>query len=77
MWFLLTFPFIIRSVLIDDCICFEVFLAVEFDLKGAFALLCVVSVSYKLSVFVVLWLLGYVLFVVFVYSLHCVCLSLL
>ena len=37
---------------------------VEFDLKGAFALLCVVFVSYKLSVFVVLWLLRYVLFVV-------------
>jgi len=69
-------PFIIRSVLIDDCISFEVFLPVEFDLKGAFALSCVVFVSYKLSVFVVLWF--YVVFCLLFmrFSLHYLCLSL-
>jgi hypothetical protein len=55
-----------QSFRVDDCISFEVFLYVEFDLKGAFALLFVVFVSYKFSVCVVLWLLHYVSYVVFV-----------
>ena len=39
-----------QSFRVDDCICFEVFLDVEFDLKGTFALLLLVFVSYKSSV---------------------------
>jgi len=39
-----------QSFRVDDCICFEVFLYVEFDLKGTFALLLLVFVSYKFSV---------------------------
>ena len=46
--FCITFPFIIYIV-IDDCIYLEVYCA-EFDLKGAFALLCVVLGAYKFGV---------------------------
>ena len=57
---------------------FEVFFYVEFDLKGAFALLFVVFVSYKFSV---LWSLMFVKLCfacVFLkgFFLHCLCLSL-
>ena len=46
--FCITFRFIIY-IIIDDCISLEVYCA-ESDLKGAFALLCVVMVVYKLGV---------------------------
>jgi hypothetical protein len=44
----ITFRFIIY-IIIDDCIC-KVEACVEFDLKGAFALICVVLVLYKRGV---------------------------
>jgi hypothetical protein len=47
--FYITFRFIIYK-LIDDCICKVEVCCVEVDLKGAFALLCVVLVLYKFAV---------------------------
>jgi len=45
----ITFPFIIYTI-IDDCICKDEVYCIEFDLKGAFALLYVISVVYKYGV---------------------------
>jgi hypothetical protein len=45
----ITFPFIIYNI-IDDCICKDEVYCIEFDLKGAFALLSVIFVLNKCGV---------------------------